>query len=556
MPAGRPVASTALFVLVTCAWRYGAAPSLPPKTPTLAEVEAFYADTSDALGAISAIDSGLFSSYQHKDHAAWEHRYREKRKLFEEGLTNLSPEGLSQSDTRAVSLLRSSLESSLPENPAGASLSNISGNCKDAGGTDLPPATLKAALYSCFDELGNHLAFEGHAITRVSAFALLAQMEDAARRKALFLSFVPLWEGINGHNEPNSPYRRRIRNAVADGAEHGTPIDAAARTVGVPSMDVERWLEQILDEWRQVSGDQAIEPWDYRYLAGEADRTLAAAIPRAALESVNQRYYHDLGADLKQLGVLYDLDPRPGKAPLAYTTLVTMGRLVNGNWQPTISRVSASYADGSLSSLNELVHENGHAVHYSALHTRPAFMDLGDAVFFEAFADVTSWDVYDPEWQQKYLGRQAPFSASLRSQYSGVMLDVAWSLFEARMLRKPEGDPNAVWTEITSRYLHIVPHPEYSWWAQRVQLVEDPGYMVNYGLGAVITAEIRARVRKALGASQTGNKDWYPWISTHLLRFGMERETRDLLRDFLARPVSPQALLDDVHRLRAGSPAS
>ena len=56
-------------------------------------------------------------------------------------------------------------------------------------------------------------------------------------------------------------------------------------------------------------------------------------------------------------------------------------------------------------------------------------------------------------------------------------------LFELRMLREPSADPNVEWTQITNRYLHIVPHPdwpggpcEYNWWTR-------PGYMVNYGLG-------------------------------------------------------------------------
>ena len=155
-----------------------------------------------------------------------------------------------------------------------------------------------------------------------------------------------------------------------------------------------------------------------------------------------------------------------------------------------------------------------------ALHTRPAFMDLGDAVFYEAFADVPSWDTYEPSWQQKHLGMSAPESDSLRALYSSVTLDVAWALFEIRMLHNPAADPNEVWTEITSHYLHIVPHPELAWWAVRVQLVDAPGYMVNYGIGGMITASIRHRIQESLGPFVTGNLRWYPWISEHLLRQG------------------------------------
>src|SRR5262245_10695208 len=184
-----------------------------------------------------------------------------------------------------------------------------------------------------------------------------------------------------------------------------------------------------------------------------------------------------------------------------------------------------------------------------ALRTRPAFMDLGDAVFYEAFADVTSWQTYEPAWQRKYLGCSASEASSLRSVYSSVMLDVAWALFEARMLRAPDSDPNVVWTEITQRYLHVKPHPVLSWWAVRVQLVHLPGYMVNYGLGAVITADVRQRIAEQLGPFETGDPRWNDWISQHLLRTGMEQETAALLREFLGRPVGPQALLGELRRI-------
>ena len=141
----------------------------------------------------------------------------------------------------------------------------------------------------------------------------------------------------------------------------------------------------------------------------------------------------------------------------------------------------------------------------------------------------------------------------MRALFANVMLDVAWSLFELRMLRDPSLDPNATWTDITHSYLRIVPHPEVPWWAMRVQLVSDPGYMVNYGLGAVLTAELRARTTQAIGAFDTGNARWYDWLSGQLLQYGAERDTRQLLHDLLGRPVSPDALLEQIKR--CGSPA-
>ena len=86
------------------------------------------------------------------------------------------------------------------------------------------------------------------------------------------------------------------------------------------------------------------------------------------------------------------------------------------------------------------------------------------------------------------------------------MLDVVWALFDLRMLRNPDADPNLVWAEITSRYLHIKPHPRLAWWAVRVQLVHKPGYMVNYGLGAVITRTSGSAPNSSSARSAPGNR--------------------------------------------------
>jgi len=519
--------------------------SVPLATDSVANIESIYADVLDAYGAFSAIDSGLMRSYEGKDRRAWEKIYREKRGALVAALSKLPNDGLSRTDARAAALMRAGLS----DFPADASTLSPSSKCNNTQNPDLGYDALRAALYSCFDELGNNLQFEGAKVNRVSAFSMLEQIKEPERRKKLFLAFSPLWEAVNGKDQPDSPYRRMIAMASADAAKNKSAVIAAAESLGVQPADVEAWLEQILDAWRQASGDRQMEPWDYRYATGETGRQLDQTIPREGLRTTSERYYHDLGADLNQLGVLFDLDPRPGKAPLAYTDLLRCGQMVNGTWRPAIARISASYGRGGVSNMLELVHEEGHAVHFVAVRARPAFTYNDSLLFIEAFADVPSWSVYEPAWQQKYLGKSSSQSGSLRNLYSGVMLDVAWALFEIRMLHNPAADPNAVWTDITSGYLHIVPHPEYSWWAVRVQLVDSPGYMVNYGLGAVITAEIRDCIRQSIGPFDAGNPRWYSWTSEHLLRVGGEIETPELLRGFLGHPVSPQPLIDDMRRL-------
>jgi len=512
----------------------------------VAAVEYLYAEVSDANTILATIDSGLLSTYEGEDRAAWQRFYDEKRAQLAKDLDRLSASGLSPEDTKAVAAMRKQMNAF----SGGGALFSPAAKCQDAARKDLSYPNLKSALVACFVEIGNSLNFEGGKINRVSALDLLHETSDPARRKAVFLAFVPLWQALNGNNEPDSPYRRMIAGAAADAAKNGSEIENAARDVGIDPAEVERWLVQILDAWRQSGGDAMIEPWDFRFQAGEADRLLGTYIPRESLQPINQRYYRDLGADLEKMGTLYDLTPRPKKAALAYTDFVTHGRMVNGVWVPTIARVSAPYERGGLFVLNELVHENGHVVNITAIRNRPAFVDWPSDLFAEAFADVPAWSTYEPVWQHRYLGHETPEQLSMRALYSAVVLDVAWSLFELRMFRAPLTDPNALWTEITSRYLHIVPHPELSWWAVRVQLADLPGYMVNYGFGAILTAEMRQHISEALGPFDTGDSRWYGWLSEHLLRYGSERDTRTLMQDFLGRPVSPQALLEQIHRLK------
>jgi hypothetical protein len=530
-----------------------AEPGLTADSKQVAAIENLYADVSDANTVLATIDSGLLTNYQGKDRAAWAAFFAANSGKLARELASLPASGLSDGDARAVAAMRKQMKAFTG---GGALFSPAAAKCQDSRRKDIAYPDLKSSLVACFVEIGNNLSFEGSRINRVSALDLLHETSDPGRRKAVFLAFVPLWQAINGNDEPDSPYRRMIAGAAAEAARNGSEIDNAARDVGIAPSEVESWLVQVLDAWRDSSGNIMVEPWDFRFQEAEADRLLGKYIPRESLQPLNQRYYRDLGADLEQMGTLYDLGPRPQKAALAYTEFVTHGRLVNGAWRPTVARVSAPYERGGLFVLNELVHENGHVANITAIRNRPAFVDWPSDLFAEAFADVPAWSTYEPLWQHRYLGHEAPEQLSLRALYSVVMLDVAWSLFELRLFRAPTTDPNALWTEITNRYLHIVPHREYSWWAVRVQLADLPGYMVNYGFGAILTAQMRQHISEALGTFDTGDSRWYGWLSERLLRYGSERNTRTLMRDFLGQPVSPQALLGQIHRLKPLSPVT
>lgn len=423
--------------------------------------------------------------------------------------------------------------------------------CAAAASHELPLPQLQSALEQCFREHGNHLRLGDREFDRGTALQWLHVEPDARRRKAIFGAFAPLWAALNADGSVASPYRRMIVLRAQFEKTQGSQLQSAAVALGVPPAEIEQWLVRILEAWRKTLTGPPVEPWDYRYVGGKANRKLAPATAQDTLLPVTRRFFRDLGADVDQLQVQFDLEPAPNKSPLAYTDFRSRGRQTATGWQRPTAVVVGLYPEGGLFAMNELVHETGHAVHVSAIHTDPAHMDWPDTLFVEAFADVPSWSTYEPVWQQRYLGRAVSERDAQRALFSDVMLDVAWALFEIRLLRDPGLDPNVVWTEITMQYLNVKPHPELPWWAMRVQLVAEPGYMLNYGLGAVLTAEMRAATRAQIGAFDSGNLRWYGWLSDRLLQFGTLRSTQMLLQELLGRPVNPEPLLQQVARCGA-----
>ena len=283
---------------------------------------------------------------------------------------------------------------------------------------------------------------------------------------------------------PRVPTDASSRSPLRSLQEGDSALHGAASGLGIDATATEHWLVAILDAWREATPTDPVEPWDFRYLGGEPSRLLSPSIPPARMREINDRYYRDLGADPLALRVHYDLTPRPGKDPVAYTSFLFRGFTAGGVWKPAVARVSATYREGGFDNLGELLHETGHGIHIASIRTRPAFEDWPDSdVFTEAWGDVPALELYEPVWRRKFLGIEAPGSASIRAKYNAIVLDVAWGLFEIRMLRDPAGNPNAVWTDLTSRFLACRSSP-------RVVVV---GGAWSAGRCAGVHGELRAR---------------------------------------------------------------
>lgn len=461
------------------------------------------------------------------------------RATFADRLASLDTTRLSLTDRGALATMRRGWRDGLAGNPTGD------------GGSDSVD-TLAGQIYERYGAAAGRIIVAGDTLNRLAILGRLGREPDREKRRHLFLALDPVWRSVNGSNDPASPWHRLLAARRAAWIGQESPIDQKAPAFGLTTGEMEQWLVRALEAWRATQPDTLLEPWDWYYAMGAASRQLTPRIPRLAdLERVNRQFYTALGADPVALHIHYDLVPRPGKDPVAFTDFGSRPwHDAEGHLVPAEPWVFTAYLDGGFDNLSELLHETGHGIHIAAIRTRPAWADWPDNdTFTEALADVPALELYEPAWQARFLGDSAPLATSLRTRYSGIMMDMAWALFEIRVHRDSSADPNQVWSGITSRYLGIVPHPEWSWWAMRGQLIDAPGYLINYAFGAFITADIRARAGALGHPFAPPARGQYSWLSARLYRWGQERPSRTVLEEFLGRPLKPDALLADLGRM-------
>src|SRR5262245_38546807 len=539
----------ALVALLGCGSRVTENPR--PGGP-LAAAESLYLDLRDVRDRIDvAASAGRTVASDGTPTSALAARHHELRQAVMERMGTLDSARLSDEDRRAFGVMRRALQRDLaPISATGPSApADRRPRCRYAPSAFAQADSLRGRIYACYAWAQHHVVLGNDTLDRLTVYGDLARAQSPEQRRLLFLALDPVWRSINGDNLPTSPYRRLIALEAARGGE--LPAAREARLAGVPPDSLKPWLLAILAAWREAAPDSVIEPWDWYYLTGRPERELGSRVPRERLAALNAAVYRAMGADLRALNVRYDLEPREGKTPVAFCTFGARPRWTEGRWTPGEPSVFATYRTGGLDNLAELLHETGHAIHIAAIRTRPAFTDWPDSdPFTEAVADFIALDVAEPAWQWRWLGDSVPLADGRRARCGGIVLDVAWSLFELRMLREPAADPNEVWTRLTSEYLRLRPHPELSWWAMRGQLVDSPGYMMNYAVGAMLVAALRARTVERHGPWIMGDTSWYPRVSRALFRYGLERPTREVVGEFLGGPVTPTALLNDMARMQ------
>jgi hypothetical protein len=483
-------------------------------------------------------------------------RYRARRRTVEAALAGLpvSDEATDPDDARALEVMRGVLpwfdEIEPPPARRGGSIADAPTDSVAVG-----ESRARAALYRRFGRAAASIEFGDERLDRLTVLGRLGTEPDPAVRQALFRSLESVWRAVDGGGRAKSPLQRLAPPVVERWRIAGSPIEANAQSLGLAPGSLDGMLREMLSTWRDVMGPGRMEPWDYWYALGGAPRRLNVRIPQSALMAINASYLRSLGADPDSLGISYDVIPRPGRPVVPGAFTIGMGawaedQPMSGPWTPRPPWVFATYATGGLGNLLELLHESGHALHAAATRARPGLLELpvDDTAYAEGMADFLGWDATEPAWQRRWLGDAAEPRSAVLDRYGGVMLDVCWALFELELYREPDQRPNDIWTRITTDGLGIEPHPEWSWWAMRGQLIDSPGYLANYALSAVIAAALRARLLELRGPWWDGDPDWFPFVAGRLFQPGASRPPAALLEAFLGRPLTVEPLLADLRR--------
>jgi peptidyl-dipeptidase A len=299
--------------------------------------------------------------------------------------------------------------------------------------------------------------------------------------------------------------------------------------------------QALLERRREALGLDRLEAWDLLFDPEPEAAAWMDAFPADSLVPRCRRTLELLGFGWDTVGIVLDLESRPGKSEQPYCFPVD---------PPDDVRVVASARPG-LEAEAALLHEMGHALHARWVRQEePLLRTAPSEAFAEGLGEFFGQLVYRREWLEGIAGLGgAALQGILERRAWQRIFELRWTLanvaFELAAYEDPGQDLSRLYWQFLADYLLVPPHPEIPVWAQVPHFITHPVYLQNYLLADLVAAQIR----QALGPGPLLRPETGRFLRERLMAPGAFYPTDELLRRTLGAPLDPAPLAAELAQL-------
>ncbi len=286
----------------------------------------------------------------------------------------------------------------------------------------------------------------------------------------------------------------------------------------------EKQYESILDEIKSTLGLNDLEIWDFAYAFSDIDSKVDSYFPADSQLLYIKRSLKEVGFNLDQLPIYFDLTFYENKPQLACTFPIK---------PPYDIRVLANVTDG-LCSMRALLHEIGHALHFACItQDRPLLASTMSGGWMEGTAQVAAALCDEKGWLEKYAHVPtdvvSKYLAAKREQDIIRLRATLLSLyFEYEAYTNPNRDLNKLYWDLFEKYLKLPRHDEIKPWAAIIDYTTYPVYSHNHLIADIIAAQTTDYFKRSYG-TVIDNPMVGSFLIQNYFRFGSRYDWRELL---------------------------
>src|SRR3954452_5404816 len=168
-------------------------------------------------------------------------RYRGRRRSFGRALAGLQESGVAPTDERALENMLGVLDwlDDLEPTPG------VEAEASGSEAEDAAIRRLRARVTRRYGVEVAGVAFGAERLDRLTVLARLATEGDQGVRRDLFRSLGGIWRAVDGDGDRASPSRTLLHASARRWQDVGSPIEANARSLGLPADSLESTLQAI-----------------------------------------------------------------------------------------------------------------------------------------------------------------------------------------------------------------------------------------------------------------------------------------------------------------------